>query len=138
MKDESICIGWTNKPFKTLGTWFSSIHDETAHLNITSKLNHIKAKVLAIKITVIKSLLVPHILLLASVTVLSKKVIAHFESLLCNIVWSNRKDLIEQLTEAGNIKMPSVRHIVDSVKILWVKRLYNNCKAKWNILAERF
>ena len=32
--------------------------------------------------------------------------------------------------------MLSVRHIVNSVKILWVKRLYNNCEAKWKILTE--
>ena len=93
------------------------------------------------EITVIKSLLVPHILQLASVKVLSEKVIADFESLLCNFVWSNRKHLVVkstliQLPEAGGLKMPSVRYIVNSVKILWVKRLYNNCEAKWKILTE--
>ena len=150
MKDESIGVQWTNKPFKTLGTWFSSNPDETARLNTTSKLNHIKAILrswqsrqlsLKGKIIVIKSLLVPHILQLASVTVLSDKVISNFESLLCNFVWSNRKHLVAkstliQLPEAGGLKMPSVKHIVNSVKILWVKRLYNNCEAKWKILTE--
>ena len=122
MKDESIGVQWTNKPFKTLGTWFSSNPNETALLNTTSKLNHIKAILrswqsrqlsLKGKITVIKSLLVPHILQLASVTVLSDKVISNFESLLCNFVWSNRKHLVTkstliQLPEAGGLKMPSV------------------------------
>ena len=72
------------------------------------------------KITVIKSLLVPHILQLASVAVLTEKVIADFESLLNNFFWSNRKHLVAkstliQLPEAGGLKMPSVRHIVNLV-----------------------
>ena len=37
MKDESIVVQWTDKPFKTLGTWISSNPDETVRLNTTSK-----------------------------------------------------------------------------------------------------
>ena len=49
MKDKHIGVQWTNKPFETLGTWFSSNPEETAHLNTTSKLNHINVILLAIE-----------------------------------------------------------------------------------------
>ena len=64
-------VNWTDKPFKTLGMWFSSNIMETIHLNTSHKINIIKSIIkswqprpLSIKgkITVVKSLIIPHLL----------------------------------------------------------------------------
>ena len=39
--DNTIGIGWSSKPFKTLGMWFSLYPNETYSLNFTEKVNTI-------------------------------------------------------------------------------------------------
>ena len=81
-QDNSIGIKWTVNPFRTLGTWFSLDSEEIKFLNINEKMNIITSILkswehrhltLKGKITILKSLVVPHILQLASVLPLSKK-----------------------------------------------------------------
>ena len=127
---QSIGLQWTSESFKKLGTWFSLNPDEVVRLNTMAKLNQItailrswQAKKLSLKgkITVLKSLVSPHTLQLASTIVLSDKVIGEIEGQLSNFVWSNRKHLVNRATlikktgQAG-LKIPSVIHLVSFVK----------------------
>ena len=75
-KDPSIGILWSDKPFKTLGIWYSLDICEMQEINISNKLkkmhsllNMWSARSLSIKgkITVIKTIIMPHILHIASV-----------------------------------------------------------------------
>ena len=133
--DTSIGIVWTKNPFKTLGIWFATNSTETQALNITEKLKVIqnilklwqpRCLTLIGKITVIKSLIIPHILQLASVVSFSDKLISKLDKLLQNFIWNNRKPLVSkniliQWPEYGGLKMVSVKHVVLPAKIMWFK-----------------
>ena len=149
-QDKSIGIKWTVKPFRTLGTWFSLDSEETKFLNINEKMNIITSILkswehrhltLKGKITILKSLVVPHILQLASVLPLSKKILCELERMLYDFAWENKRHLISKDTliltyELGGLKMVSVKCSVDTVKIMFVKRLCNGVDAKWKVMAQ--
>ena len=91
ISDVSLGIKWVNKPFKTLGTWFSLNHEEMIKLNVSDKIEKIKgilnpwlsrSLTLKGKITVVKSLALPHFLQLASVLSLSSNLLSHLEKLI--------------------------------------------------------
>ena len=75
------------------------------------------------KITIVKSLVAPHILSLASVVPLSDKYLADLDRLLFNFIWSNRKHLVSKSTllqpiERGGLKMVSVLDTVTAMKVM--------------------
>ena len=147
--DTSSSIVWTKNSFKTFGIWFARNSTETRALNITEKLkiiqNNLKlwlsrCLILKGKITVIKSLIIPHILQLASVVSFSDKLISELDKLFLNVIWNNRKPLVSKNTliqwqEYGGLKMVSVKHVL-SAKITWFKRFGNSIPAKWKVLAQ--
>ena len=148
-QDNKIGIQWTTRPFKTLGAWFSSNTDEASQLNIHEKMTTIKKIIkswtprcltLKGKITVIKSLVVPHILQLASIVTFSQNLLSDIDKLLFEFIW-NKKHLVSKSTlqlpyDLGGLKMVSVKHIVETAKIMWIKRYCNEIKASWKIVAS--
>ena len=57
-----------------------------------------------------------------------------------NFVWSNRlhtisKNVLIQPIELGGLKMISTKCIVESAKVMWIKRFCNSVEAKWKTLA---
>ena len=100
-------ISWSKPPFKTLGTYFSTDFEEAKLLNIKDRLDKIKsiittwkgrALTLKGKITIIKSLIVPHILTLVSSLSPSEKLISDIESVVTEFVWNHQKALIAKNT----------------------------------------
>ena len=80
------------------------------------------------KITILKSLIVPHILLLASVLSFGSPLLAELDTTFFNIVWSNglhtfSKNVLIQPAELGNLKMISSKHIVETANVMWIKRI---------------
>ena len=143
-------IKWIDCPFKTLGFWFSINYDEMFQLNTNEKMktmqntiNSWSSRCLTIKgkITVLKSLIVPHLQQLASVFPLNDTFIAHIEKIIFNFVWSNRKHLVSKEVlilpvPLGGLKMISTKAIINTARITFVKRLLNNINAKWKFLAH--
>ena len=148
-RDNTIGIRWLTKPFKTLGMWYSLDPNKTYKLNFTEKINIIQSTLktwqprcltLKGKITVLKSLIVPHILQLASVLPFNHSTLADLDAMFFNFVWSNRlhtisKNVLIQPVELGGLKMISTKCIVESAKVMWIKRFCNSVEAKWKTLA---
>ena len=92
-------------------------------------------------IAILKSLVVPHILQLASVLPLSKKILCELERMLYDFAWENKRHVISKDTliltcELGGLKMVSVKCLVDTVKIMFVKKLCNGVDAKWKVVPQ--
>ena len=72
----SLGIKWINRPFKTLGTWFSLDNEEMINLNKNGKIliikNSLRCLTLTGKVTVIKSFVLPHVVQLVLVIPFSK------------------------------------------------------------------
>ena len=104
---KNLGISWSKPPFKTLGTYFSTDVEEAKLLNIKDRLEKIKnivttrkgrALTLKGKLTIVKSLIVPHILTLTLCFQPSKKLMADIESLVTEFVWNHEKALIGKNT----------------------------------------
>ena len=83
-QDNTLGVDFTFKGFKTLGDWFSSSLDEIYHIkNNTIKTIHRTwlSRSLTLKITVLKSSIVPHVLQLASIAPVSQKLVSDLENL---------------------------------------------------------
>ena len=147
--DNSLGISWIEQSFKTLGTHFALDHKVSATLNINLKLQLIKdilnawqARSLSLKgkITVVKSLVIPHIQLLASTLSLDSRTIKELDTLLFSFIWNNGKPLIAKNTliqplDLGGLKMVSISEVIKTAQIMWMKRLTNPINAKWKVLS---
>ena len=150
IKDTNLGIKWLSESFSTLGTTFFLNASKTISSLVDSKLSKIK-KVLNLwqprsltvkgRITIVKTLIVPHVLLLASVVPLDHSTFKDLDKLLFDFIWKNglhliSKENIIQPIENGGLKMVKTYDIVNAAKIMWIKRLKTNRKAKWTTLAE--
>ena len=150
LEDCNMGITCSDKPFKTLGVWFSNDNEEMLRLNtsnkislITSILNSWCSRRLSLKgkITVIKSLVLPHIYSLSSVISMSQNTIKMLDRKVYDFLWSNKKHLVSKSTMQlpvglGGLKMVSIKSICNTAHIMFVKRLCNNLNAKWKMMAE--
>ena len=143
-------IKWSTEPFKTLGIWFANDSEKMISLNTDAKLEVINSIInawlprkltLKGKITVINSLMLPHILQLASVIPLSNSYLTKLDTNLFNFLWGNNKHLVSKSSlllpiELGGLKMISSRYVYNSAHIMFIKRFCNNIKANWKAVAE--
>ena len=150
IKDTNLGIKWLSESFSTLGTTFFLNASKTISSLVDSKLSKVK-KVLNLwqprsltvkgRITIVKTLIVPHVLLLVSVVPLDHSTFKDLDKLLFDFIWKNglhliSKESIIQPIENGGLKMVKTYDIVNAAKIMWIKRLKTNRKAKWTTLAE--
>ena len=148
-EDEQLGISWTQNTFKTLGAHFSLDSEETKRLNIKEKIKIIKgilntwqARTLTLrgKITILKSLVMPHINILASILRIDKNVVDDIDKLMLDFLWNKghpliAKDTLIQPIDLGGLKMVSVFDAFKTTKIMWIKRLTNSINAKWKTLS---
>ena len=128
---------------------FFTDYKEAKQLNIKDRLEKVKSIVttwkgraltLKGKITIVKLLIVPHILTLSSCFPPSEKLITDIERLVTDFVWNHQKALIAKNTliqpiSRGGLKMPCITKIVQTSQIMWVKRLTNSINGKWKQLS---
>ena len=148
--DKNLGITWIDKPFKTLGIWFTIDSTEMIRLNVSEKINKIKdmlniwhsrSLTLKGKITVLKSLVVPQILQIAYVLPFSKGVLNELEDICFSFLWSKKKHkiakrVIIQPLDLGGLKMVSVFAVYNSCKIMWMQRYCNSIESKWKVLSK--
>ena len=150
LQDDSLGIKWNQCNFKTLGIWFSiKCEQEMIKLNLEDKmekmqtlLNIWSSRQLSLKgkITVLKSLVMPHIIHIASVLFLNEDSINNIEKMFHKFLWNNKKPMIAknvivQPICKGGLKMINMDAMIKSIRIMWIKRLNNPCEAKWKVVS---
>ena len=81
---------------------------------------------LSLKGTVVKSLVIPHIQVLASTLSVDSKTIIELDTLLFSFICNNGKPLVAknaliQPLDVGRLKMVSVKEVSKSAQIMWIK-----------------
>ena len=153
IEEKNLGIKWCKKPFKTLGIWFSLDSEEMVNLNLSTKLSKMQSLLnmwssrclsLKGKITLLKSLIMPHILHIASVIPLDHKILTQIENMFYNFLWNNKKHGISKKTiiqaiEKGGLKMVCISNMIQAAKIMWLKRLLDaKVNAKWKHVSWFF
>ena len=95
------------------------------------------------RITVVKSLIIPNITYIASVTDLDKTNISKFKKMIFEILWNNRSEKVKRSTLCtdytnGGLRVTDIDKYIDAIKINWVKRLITPEKntPNWKYLTE--
>ena len=146
----SDCIGnfnikWSDDPVQTLGIIISNDPRVIMEENFMSKLRStekilnmwsIRGLSLKGRVTILKSLVIPKFLYPMSVLPVPKNVVDAIDNMIINFVWNKRKpkikrDVIIQSIKMGGINVPHFASMVETNRILWLKRLLNDTAAKW-------
>ena len=131
-------LKWPKGKVKSLGLWISTDRELFASLNYNEKLEKVKEILrcwkycrltLIGKITVIKSLVVSHLIYLLSPLCSKYKGLAEIDDLLYTFLWNGKGDkkkrrvMINDLG-AGGLKMIDISSFNKSLKITWIKNIW--------------
>ena len=134
LADDMTLLLSDTKPFKIFGVWFANDHSKMISLNISAKMEIINSIInawlprkltLKGKVTVVKSLILPHILQMASVIPLSNSFTSKLDTTLFNFLWSNNKHLVSKSSlllpiEYGGLKMISSGYVMSCLLNVYV------------------
>ena len=147
-KIENIC--WAENYVKCLGVYFGHNKNECKKLNINKQIeksaniiNQWGKRNLSMigKITVVKSLIIPNITYVASVTTLDKETISKFKSIIYDFIWNGKSEKVKRqmickdITEGG-LKMIDIDKYIEAIKIGWVNKLTDNTEANWKVIPK--
>ena len=136
--------------FKALGITFDKDQKRANETNLNEKLHKFKT-VLAIwsqrdlslkgKITILKSLALPQLLYTFSVLYVPEDIIDKVDKMMFKFLWNGKPVKIKKTTiiadiQNGGLKMPDIRAMITSQKIMWMKRILCDEKSKWRVLAS--
>ena len=134
-------LDWSQTTFKILGITFTHNLAEMVERNYKDKLKSIKIEMNKWltrdltplgRNTVLKSLLLPKLNhLFSSLPNPTDNIINELDNLCYKFLWRKKPDKIKRCVlssnlDEGGIRAPSVRNIIKSQKISWVRRLYNS------------
>ena len=93
------------------------------------------------RITVIKSLIIPNITYIASVTDINKGHLKPFKSLIYKYIWDGKSEKIQRNTLSLNLKdggmnMTDIDSYIDAIKLSWIKRLTLSEDSRWKIIPK--
>ena len=143
-------INWTDTPVKSLGIYFGKNSKQCKDLNFDKQynksekiINNWKKRNLSMagKITVVKSLILPNITFLASVTHLDKQQIDKFYTLIYKFIWNEKPPKVKRSVLCqdilhGGLKMVNIEKYVDAIKLTWLKRLTTGEFGKWKVIPQ--
>ena len=143
-------INFTEKPIKSLGIYFGHNKKECQKLNFDKQLektvkiisNWKKRNLTMIgRITVIKSLIIPIITYLATVSTLSKEYLDKFKKIIYEFLWNNKTEKVKRTVLsynqlAGGLKMVNIDKYIESIKIGWIKRLTADKFLNWMVIPK--
>jgi len=135
--------------FKALGIYFGNDNNEIMKMNFYDRLHKFQSLLnmwsqrsltLKGKITLLKSILLPTILYPCNNLAVPKNFIFQVNSLLFSFLWNNKPAKVKSSTiisdiQDGGLRMPYFPVMVQSGKIMWIKRLLDDQESKWKILA---
>ena len=144
-------ICWSEGPIRTLGITISNDPKVIMEENFMSKLRSIdkimtmwSIRGLSLKgrVTILKSLIIPKLLYPMSVLPVPANVVATMDKMIIDFFWNQRKpkikrDVVIQNIENGGIAVPHFASMVESNRILWLKRLLDKSDSKWKCIIGK-
>lgn len=145
-KSKPLGIKWPSEPIKALGVFYTYRYDQKLLLekNFIENLDKIKKLInvwssrgLSIygKVTIIKSLVIPKFVYVASLMPTPNDVVVELNRLLFKFLW-NGKDKVTRLStinefENGGLKMIDLECMIKSLRLAWLKRICSESKGTW-------
>ena len=145
-KSTSFVIKWTNEPVKALGVYYSYDQKLLHEKNFIERLGSVKkliniwsARGLSLygKIAVIKSLIIPKFVDIASLLSTPKGVIQELNRLIFKFLWKG-VDIVTRLStlndyQRSGLKMIDLETMVKSLRLSWLKRIFSENNGTWKM-----
>jgi hypothetical protein len=136
-KDKIETINWVTDYIKCLGIYFGHNKAECKKLNIEKQLlksekiiNSWKKRNIAMvgRIMIVKSLIIPNITYVASVTNIDKEYVSKFKTMIYKFIWNVKREKVKRETMnknylEGGLKMIDIDKYIEAIQIKWVKKL---------------
>ena len=143
-KEEHFGIKWPKIPIKALGVYFTYDQKLLKEKNFIERLDSIKKLIniwssrgLSVygKVTIIKSFLIPKFVYVCLLLPTPKEIVNKLNQLLFKFLWKGtdkvtRVSVIKDY-ERGGLKMIGLESMVKSLRLAWLKRLFNDSNATW-------
>ena len=143
-KTKPLSIKWPDEPIKALGVYYSYDPKLLHEKNFIEKLDSIKKLIniwssrgLSIygKVTIIKSLIIPKFVYIASLLPTPKDAIKELNQLLFKFLWkgvdkTTRLSVINEY-EKGGLKMIDLETMITSLRLTWLKRIFGINEGAW-------
>jgi hypothetical protein len=147
-----IGIDCTNDSFKYLGIWFSKDPIEQEYLNFRHRLektnNLLKIWLrrdlsLRGKVVILKSLAMAQFIYPLSMMHAPEWVTKDIDKMFFKFLWSNKPDKVKKQTvikklENGGLKMPDIKCMISTMKVKWLKTMFNNSHCNYNYIPKLF
>ena len=141
-KEEYFGIKWPKIPIKALGVYFTYDQKLLKEKNFIERLDSIKKLIniwssrgLSIygKVTIIKSFLIPKFVYMCLLLPTPKEIVNKLNQLLFKFLWKGT-DKVTRVSvindyEKGGLKMIDLESMVKSLRLAWLKRLFNDSNA---------
>ena len=143
-KTKPLGIKWPSEPIKALGVFYTYDQKLLLEKNFIENLDKIKKLInvwssrgLSIygKVTIIKSLVIPKFVYVASLMPTPKDVVVELNRLLFKFLW-NGKDKVTRLStinelENGGLRMIDLECMIKSLRLAWLKRICSESRGTW-------
>lgn len=144
-RDKFENIKWCSKPIKSLGFYFGYNSIECQNMNIEKQLNKCEKLIsdwnkrhitMIGKIVIIKSLLLPNIIYIASCSIIPQEKLQLFKNMIYEFIWKGKTDRIKRTTlskdyNEGGLRMIDIDLFIKSIHIRWITRLCENTNENW-------
>jgi len=144
-------IKWPSEPIKALGVFYTYDQKLLLEKNFIENLDKIKkllnvwsSRGLSIygKVTIIKSLVIPKFVYLASLMSTPNNVIVELNRLLYKFLW-NGTDKVTRLStinefEKGGLRMVDLECMIKSLRLAWLKRISAKTRVNRKIICDIF
>ena len=143
-------IRWSKKSVKCLGIMCNANTDICTEENYNEKIKKVQTVLniwsqrnlsLKGKIAVLRSVVLPQLLYIASVLYTPDWVITKVDNMMLDFLWSNKKhhvkkDVLIKEIENGGLKMPHFYSMIKGLKCTWIKRFLNEDLNRMEILKK--
>ena len=150
-KEEFFGIKWPKIPIKALDVYFTYDQKLLKEKNFIERLDSIKkliniwsSRCLSIygKVTIIKSFLIPKFVYVCSLLPTPKEIVNKLNQLLFKFLWKGT-DKVTRVSvindyEKGGLKMIYLESMVKSLRLAWLRRLFNDSNATWKTYFTSF
>ena len=146
IKSTTFGIKWSNEPVKALGVYYSYDQKLLHEKNFIERLDSVKKtyKFMVCKtslaiykdITVIKFLIIPKFVYIASLLTTPKGVIQELNRLTFKFLWKGVLDKVTRLStindhQRSGLKMIDSETMVKSLRLSWLKRIFSENNGTW-------
>ena len=143
-KSKPLGIKWPNEPVKALGVYYTYDQKLLHEKNFIEKLDSVKklvniwsARGLSLygKVTVIKSLIIPKFVYVASLLTIPEWVVQELNRLIFKFLWKGvdkvtRLSTINDYQKSG-LKMIDLETMVKSLRLTWLRRIFSENDGTW-------